>query len=106
MISGPFLVRSSVQSSALLGQAQRGRLQVELNGPERSFLMAAKLPDELRTVVIAHPGEPLELIDEQTRVSFLPPPPGLPRRSEGLSTTGRVPARCRPRRACPGGAKD
>jgi hypothetical protein len=32
--------------------------------------MTAKLPDELRTVVSAHPGELLELIDEQTRVAY------------------------------------
>jgi hypothetical protein len=33
--------------------------------------MTAKLPDELRTVVSAHPGEPLELIDEQTRIVYV-----------------------------------
>jgi hypothetical protein len=31
----------------------------------------AKLPDELRTAVSAHPGEPLELIDEQTHIVYL-----------------------------------
>ena len=33
--------------------------------------MTAKLPDELRTVVYAHPGEPLELIDEQTHLAYV-----------------------------------
>ncbi len=33
--------------------------------------MTAKLPDELRTAVSAHPGEPLELIDEQTHVAYV-----------------------------------
>jgi hypothetical protein len=33
--------------------------------------MTARLPDELRTVVIAHPGEPLELIDEQTQRAYV-----------------------------------
>jgi hypothetical protein len=33
--------------------------------------MTAKLPDELRTVVYAHPGEPLELIDEHTHVAYM-----------------------------------
>jgi hypothetical protein len=33
--------------------------------------MTAKLPDELRTAVYAHPGEPLELIDEQTHLAFM-----------------------------------
>ena len=33
--------------------------------------MTAKLPDELRNVVIAHPGEPLELIDEQTHRAYV-----------------------------------
>jgi hypothetical protein len=47
---------SSVQSRAPLGQAQRGRLQVELKGPQRGFLMAAKLPDELQTVVVPTPA--------------------------------------------------
>ncbi len=33
--------------------------------------MIAKLPNELRAVVIAHPGEPLELIDEQTKIAYV-----------------------------------
>jgi bifunctional DNA-binding transcriptional regulator/antitoxin component of YhaV-PrlF toxin-antitoxin module len=33
--------------------------------------MTAKLPDELRTVVSAHPGETLELIDEQTHLAYV-----------------------------------
>ena len=33
--------------------------------------MIAKLPDELRTVVSAHPSEPLELIDEQTHAAYV-----------------------------------
>ena len=33
--------------------------------------MTAKLPDELRTAVSAHPGELLELIDEQTHVAYV-----------------------------------
>jgi bifunctional DNA-binding transcriptional regulator/antitoxin component of YhaV-PrlF toxin-antitoxin module len=33
--------------------------------------MIVKLPDELRTAVIAHPGVPLELIDEQTHVAYV-----------------------------------
>jgi hypothetical protein len=33
--------------------------------------MTAELPDELRTVVYAHPGEPLELIDEQTHMAYV-----------------------------------
>jgi hypothetical protein len=33
--------------------------------------MTAKLPDELRTVVYAHPGELLELMDEQTHLAYM-----------------------------------
>jgi hypothetical protein len=33
--------------------------------------MTVPLPDELRNVVIAHPGEPLELIDEQTHAAYV-----------------------------------
>lgn len=33
--------------------------------------MTARLPDELRSVVIAHPGETLELVDEQTRATYV-----------------------------------
>lgn len=33
--------------------------------------MTVKLPDELRTVVNAHPGQPLELLDEQTHVAYV-----------------------------------
>ena len=33
--------------------------------------MTVKLPDELRTVVTAHPGELLELVDEKTRVAYV-----------------------------------
>ena len=33
--------------------------------------MTTKLPDELRIVVNAHPGEPLELIDEQTQAAYM-----------------------------------
>ena len=38
--------------------------------------MTAKLPDELRIVVYAHPGEPLELIDEQTHIAYVLVPVG------------------------------
>ena len=33
--------------------------------------MTLRLPDELRTVVIAHPGVPLELLDEQTHTAYV-----------------------------------
>ncbi len=33
--------------------------------------MTMRLPDELRTVVIAHPGVPLELLDEQTHTAYV-----------------------------------
>ena len=33
--------------------------------------MTVPLPDELRSVVTSHPGEPLELIDEQTRAAYV-----------------------------------
>jgi hypothetical protein len=33
--------------------------------------MTAKLPEELRNVVVAHPGEMLELVDEQTQRSYV-----------------------------------
>ncbi len=33
--------------------------------------VTAKLPDELRTAVTAHPGEPLELVDEQTKIAYV-----------------------------------
>ena len=33
--------------------------------------MTVKLSDELRTAVYAHPGEPLELIDEQTHLAYM-----------------------------------
>ena len=33
--------------------------------------MTVRLPDELRTVVVAHPGTPLELVDEQTHASYV-----------------------------------
>ncbi len=33
--------------------------------------MTAKLPDELRSVVVACPGEPLELIDEQAHRAYV-----------------------------------
>ena len=33
--------------------------------------MTAKMLDELRNVVIAHPGETLELIDEQTHQAYV-----------------------------------
>ena len=33
--------------------------------------MTAKLPDELRSVVVAYPGEPLELIDEQAHRAYV-----------------------------------
>jgi bifunctional DNA-binding transcriptional regulator/antitoxin component of YhaV-PrlF toxin-antitoxin module len=42
-----------------------------MKGQDQEFLMTAKLPDELRTVVSAHPGETLELIDEQTRAAYV-----------------------------------
>lgn len=33
--------------------------------------MTARLPDELRSAVTAHPGEPLELVDEQTKMVYV-----------------------------------
>ena len=33
--------------------------------------MTVKLPDELRTLVRAHPGESLELVDEQTDTAYV-----------------------------------
>ncbi len=33
--------------------------------------MTLPLPDELRSVVIAHPGEMLELIDEQSHAAYV-----------------------------------
>ncbi len=33
--------------------------------------MTAKLPDELRTAVHAHPGEVLDLTDEQTHLAYV-----------------------------------
>jgi len=33
--------------------------------------MVIRFPDELRTVVIAHPGVPLELVDELTHLSYV-----------------------------------
>jgi hypothetical protein len=33
--------------------------------------VTARLPDELRTAVTAHPGELLELIDEQTQMVYV-----------------------------------
>ena len=33
--------------------------------------MTVRLPDELRTVVVAHPGVPLELVDDQTHASYV-----------------------------------
>jgi hypothetical protein len=33
--------------------------------------MTAKLPAELHSVIAAHPGETLELIDEQTRTAYV-----------------------------------
>jgi hypothetical protein len=33
--------------------------------------MTMRLPEELRTAVVAHPGVPLELVDEQTHLSYV-----------------------------------
>ena len=33
--------------------------------------MTMRLPEELRTVVVARPGVPLELVDEQTQASYV-----------------------------------
>jgi hypothetical protein len=33
--------------------------------------VTTRLPDELRIVVTAHPGEPLELVDEQTQMAYV-----------------------------------
>ena len=33
--------------------------------------MTIRLPEELRTVVIAHPGVPLELVDKLTHLSYV-----------------------------------
>lgn len=33
--------------------------------------MTVRLPDELRTAVFSHPGEPVELIDDQTHSSYV-----------------------------------
>jgi hypothetical protein len=33
--------------------------------------MTVRLPEELRTVVVAHPGVPLELVDEQAQVTYV-----------------------------------
>ena len=33
--------------------------------------MTIRLPEELRTVVIAHPGVPLELVDEETQLAYV-----------------------------------
>jgi hypothetical protein len=33
--------------------------------------MVVPLPDELRNIVVSHPGEPLELIDEQTHTAYV-----------------------------------
>ena len=33
--------------------------------------MTVPLPDELRTVVIAHPGVPVELVDERTQRAYV-----------------------------------
>ncbi len=33
--------------------------------------MAIKVPSELRSAVVAHPGVPLELIDEQTQAAYV-----------------------------------
>lgn len=33
--------------------------------------MTTRLPEELRPVVLAHPGEPLELVDEQTKTAYV-----------------------------------
>ncbi len=33
--------------------------------------MTVPLPDELRNVVTAHPGEPLELIDQETHAAYV-----------------------------------
>lgn len=33
--------------------------------------MTVRLPDELRTVVVGHPGEPVELIDDQTHSCYV-----------------------------------
>ena len=33
--------------------------------------MTVKLPDELRTVISAHPGEALELVDECTQTAYV-----------------------------------
>jgi bifunctional DNA-binding transcriptional regulator/antitoxin component of YhaV-PrlF toxin-antitoxin module len=33
--------------------------------------MTVPLPDELRSVVTTHPGEPLELVDEQTHAAYV-----------------------------------
>jgi bifunctional DNA-binding transcriptional regulator/antitoxin component of YhaV-PrlF toxin-antitoxin module len=34
-------------------------------------IVATKLPKELRSEVLAHPGVPLELIDEQTQAAYV-----------------------------------
>ena len=33
--------------------------------------MTIRLPDELRTVVVAHPGMPVELVDDQTHTVYV-----------------------------------
>jgi hypothetical protein len=33
--------------------------------------MSIRLPDELRTVIVAHPGVPVELVDEQTHTAYV-----------------------------------
>ena len=33
--------------------------------------MTVKLPDELRSVLSGHPGEPLVVVDEQTKVAYV-----------------------------------
>jgi hypothetical protein len=33
--------------------------------------MTNKLPDELRPLILAHPGSPVELVDEQTQAAYM-----------------------------------
>jgi bifunctional DNA-binding transcriptional regulator/antitoxin component of YhaV-PrlF toxin-antitoxin module len=48
-----------------------GILSAQNEIDKKGFPVTAKLPDELRRVVSAHPGEPLELIDEQTHAAYM-----------------------------------
>jgi PHD/YefM family antitoxin component YafN of YafNO toxin-antitoxin module len=46
-------------------------IEVQWISQAKENAMSVPLPEELRTVVIAHPGAPVELVDERTQAAYV-----------------------------------